>query len=927
MNRRSFLERTSAGLLGTALDATGGQVSAQTAASPSDIVIDAGRATAAIEHLAVNELHSYLGRLTGQRILIVPSANRANAGGRIFVVGTAESHPLIAELGSKFSAAALGDEGYRLCKVERGGKPLTVIAGGGPSGVLYGVYRLLEEFGCSFHLYGDILPDQYQQLPEPNLDIEAHPRFAVRGMQLWCYWFCGRDHWSLRDYQRYLDQLPKLGLNLFDFPLYAYEPLYTNYQFRGTRPDGVRLFGFDTRLVRIGKQYFQGLGRFTCPDIPDNASQVECNQAAIRLMRQVFAHARTRGLKTCVGIEPANHVRREVVPSLPERDRYEGGALVSPSSESARELTRVRLQALVSAYPDCDYYSMWQSESGISRTTKGSPHPADVAFRERFQKYAGVLTGGDFDYLQWLLLCHRIMEEIKPGARLTTNGWGAEKIMAAADEILPKELVRSSIAAYEPQLTLDRGSLRFYEQTRGPKWHTTWAERDSRIWCVQHKTRANAEVLNGLERRQVSGVGLLHWRNLYCDLDITYFARRCWEPELAPEAHWRRWINEKFGAEPTEPLVAALSALEDLSLLAVRSDLRVGDDVSVNPIFRVDRCLSRRQPLPDKWMEVRVRRPMSAIAKSLPLLEQAQRECETAATLVQGAAHRQRLAYFCNRVTCTHALYRTHLKLAESIVSFQSGLQALEKGDEPGFLGAVKKSLALVREADAEGMVRLFSTFMHEVEGEAESGELGLLISLNVKLVGSLRRMEGRLLVLLGERREEWNFQPENAGLSIRCGAVLQTDVWGEAGSPTGKVGLAKWGPEVDIAHLAPGFGYRLDGAVSAQALTPSLGCWRADRQIELTLTVPKRFSGRLRLYLFQETDVNSPARRQAIFVDGRALGEFADFFCRGEYWDQGIWVETAVSGRSSSGPGEITVKIRRTGTGYVMLSGVELLA
>ena len=206
--------------------------------------------------------------------------------------------------------------------------------------------------------------------------------------------------------------------------------------------------------------------------------------------------------------------------------------------------------------------------------------------------------------------------------------------------------------------------------------------------------------------------------------------------------------------------------------------------------------------------------------------------------LVCGAAQRDRFGYLANRVAYTLALFRSHLKIATALARFQDALLAHNAGIEDLFREKAEESLLLLREARPEEVISLFAARLGEREGDREPGEVGLLLSLNQKYLGSVRRMEGRVLRVLGRRRPVTTVASQR--LTVRCGGALRPDP--NAGwSSVSPAGPSAWSAEVDHVTAARGFSYRPAGPLQAQALTPEVGCWRADERIAVAVLVQYR--------------------------------------------------------------------------------------
>lgn len=116
------------------------------------------------QRIAENELERGLGGLLGHPVGAAP----ALADGDI-IIGTPQSSQVIRAL--NLPLAGLGTEGYLIRSVTINGHPVTVIAAGSDTGVLYGSFRLLR---------------QVQTLkPLDHLDISDAPKIKVRILNHW----------------------------------------------------------------------------------------------------------------------------------------------------------------------------------------------------------------------------------------------------------------------------------------------------------------------------------------------------------------------------------------------------------------------------------------------------------------------------------------------------------------------------------------------------------------------------------------------------------------------------------------------------------------------------------------------------------------------------------------------------------------------
>lgn len=782
-------------------------------------------------------------------------------------------------------------------------------------GVLYAVYGWLERQGWSFHLSGDAEPAPDQPINCQSFSVERRPRFAWRGLQLWNYWWPGRDSWDFEQYTRYLDQFPKLGLNQFDFPLYWYEPLFTGVAFAGAPMRRLPLSGVDVALAEVGRSVLAGRGRFTSPDIPEDKDDDARWRGARDLLRRVLDYARKQGLRTVLGVEIANValIDATLLARLPASDLYEGGLLVQPSSDTGRALARARLKALFECFPSADVYAIWQSEMGVWRSTSGSPHPEDVAFRQRYRHYADRLSPGDFDQLQWLRMAANIAAELHPGALLSTGGWGAERLMIAADEILPSNMIRATIADYEPAFGLRRNAFQAYEATEGPKAHTTWAEVDQHLWIQQPKLAATLSVLEALERRGVESVSMLHWRLLFPDPDLYAFAHACWDAKANPETLRRQWAEAKFGIAAAPAAAGALLQLERFNdaIVARTPDILhsawwVGFDCHMGGLLSANRYIDGLH-LSDRFFAENVDPLLESSTEALAHLDAAAAGFEQALACPMSRQQARRLEYWTNRARYSRDLYRAHIEIAKAVTRAGRPENALD----------FERALAHIEAAQAEQVVRNFALRLGETDA-TECGELGLLLSLNVKFLGSVKRLEGGIRRLLAAPTPPTLSGP----MQVRAGQNLPRREYATFFELL-HVATCTWNKQADLSGLDPGFDYAVQSG-GVGRLSPTEGIWSHPDELVIALTGPAGWRGSIELYFYQELDWDTPFRLQAVFVGDHDLGCVRDFHGRGTFCDEGVALTAPICFPAT---GTLHIRVVRRGGGDARLSAFTLKA
>jgi alpha-glucuronidase len=117
-----------------------------------------------------DELQQGLSGMLAQEIPFAESVTRCGA----VVAGCPETSPIIAGLGWGDELALLGQEGFLIRSTEVNGHPVTVIAGGGERGALYGTFRYLRHL----QLHGNVR----------ELAIQDQPRNKLRQLNHWDNW-------------------------------------------------------------------------------------------------------------------------------------------------------------------------------------------------------------------------------------------------------------------------------------------------------------------------------------------------------------------------------------------------------------------------------------------------------------------------------------------------------------------------------------------------------------------------------------------------------------------------------------------------------------------------------------------------------------------------------------------------------------------
>lgn len=239
---------------------------------------------AGVERTAVIELQKIL-QYYLPYTLVVRSADGASieAGEHVALVGTASSHPIIADLIRRGALdAPTGEEGYSIVLGEspwQFGHRVLVVAGADERGVLYGVQEAAARLFC-----GGSLLDGFSG-PERGKHLETCQPFSVReapairnrGLWTWGY--------PITSYRGYLDNMARLKMNMLTI-WNDHVPLNMADVIEYAHERGIRVF--------LG--FHWGWGHKGSVDLSNPADRGKIRETVMETYRSQYAHLNHDGI-------------------------------------------------------------------------------------------------------------------------------------------------------------------------------------------------------------------------------------------------------------------------------------------------------------------------------------------------------------------------------------------------------------------------------------------------------------------------------------------------------------------------------------------------------------------------------------------------------------------------------------------------------
>lgn len=461
--------------------------------------------------------------------------------------------------GVKLSAKTLGDQGFVLKTVTRGGKTVLVAAGANPVSTCYAVYTLAERCGAGFYLGGDALPTKRTAFAIPKLDMIQKPVFKVRGVLPWYNFFDSPTAWNIEDYRSFIDQLAKSKNNFIGFHSYDNEPFCAYRDTDGKMVAGAPLMSTDqptwgTAPMKTSEFAVTARGFFEKPYFGADCSMgyktpEEGVANAKKLLARALWYAKARGVKTCVGFEV-------------------GG---DPTTPGELDKLERRLRSVLKAYPMLDYIWIWEPEAMGLRGIE--PRAARTDFGAYYRRWDSA-----FSYITdsrrrteavrvgiYALAAHRIIKREAPGVRMILSAWGGDNHLRFTDfypgydKILPKDVIFSAL---DNIITSDTVSAAYGKLSKDREfWPIPWFEFDGDQWCPQPNTKRLYNAARDALKKGARGLLGIHWRTRDMEESHAYVSQFAWNPKLGYEEFYRDYARKAYGDEKAAKLLMDLQDL------------------------------------------------------------------------------------------------------------------------------------------------------------------------------------------------------------------------------------------------------------------------------------------------------------------------------------------------------------------------------
>jgi len=605
-----------------------------------------------------------------------------------------------------------------------------IVAGSGPRATFFAVEALKRRLG-----FGEYL--SFRTAPEPRTGpfsfagwpLEDAPIAQERVVFDWHNFLSGCSTWNLKEWKQWIDQSARMRFNTVMVHAYGNNPMF-GFTFNGAaKPTGYlpntargRDWGTEhvadvRNLVGAGNffrspEYGQAAGvaagsadYYNGPIFGADASLAPENEkdaAAQRLMKDVFAYAAERGMGVTfaldVDTESANP--QNVIRTLPATARFSvnGFEMVNPDTPEGYAYYHAQMEALMRLYPQISQLAVW-FRGGLNSPWRAlAPEDFPVAWRaewaQELKAHPHLRRDPEapsmFAIGKIVRAFRRALDETGHADVTMTAGSWRFNYLPAADAFMPHNVGLMPLD-YDYAFASDpaQETLREVGHHR-PVVPIVWAQHDDREYAGRSYTPIAG--LGSLVRwSNAAGIGIIHWTTRPLDLFFANVADQVWTAteNESLDRTTATMARDLFGQKAAE--------LGHAYLL---------DWIYDAPAFgeeTTDRFVNRNHVFDENNERAGAEKRLALLKKMKPL--------------VACAEAREWIGYYEDWEHYAGGVYHAQAALQRSVA-------ALEAGDKE----TARREIAA---AEPERAVETYASAIGH--GETSRGELGLLVSLNLR--------------------------------------------------------------------------------------------------------------------------------------------------------------------------------------------------
>jgi hypothetical protein len=481
-------------------------------------------------------------------------------------------------------------------------KPALVIVGGSPAATMWAVYELVERYGVTYLLSGDVYPEKQQPFHLPDIDQVFEPTFKARWFKTMGDFAMGMEGWGMADYRPFLDQLAKLKFNRIRIGGCNTAP-FLDMEINGVKKQSAILWYGDHYPITPdmpGRKLFGNESEFWNPDLPPpGAPYAQSIAAGRRHMHELIAYALSRGIEASSvwSITDFPKEFRSVIPDAQTVQQLGSltvapGPKARPDQSDLLEIGATVIRKILDEYPDADLYGFsvgtefpswislyewaWQEldkqyniesvlplKEILLRAGRRTDHWGGGAERS-VNEVKGHITGLYYLLRLWNSPDVRPKSR-KPDARLVLYDV-AEELWPILPRVLPKNAELAIVMDYNSTRVLRRRSVLATLPTKEIPISMVLTLHDDSVGTLPMlTTTALHELVGDMRKYGVSSFGTRQWLISDHDTSTAYLGKAAWDPKTTPEAVCRTQVSAVCGPAAVAPMLEMFHEVETVT--------------------------------------------------------------------------------------------------------------------------------------------------------------------------------------------------------------------------------------------------------------------------------------------------------------------------------------------------------------------------
>ena len=617
-----------------------------------------------LQRFAATELQTYLHKLFGISVDI--RSDRPREPHICFILGQIDDAH-IQQVESRLPT--LSDQGIliRSCDADT-----LILAGGSSSAVAWAAYELIEQYGVTFLLHGDVYSENPGPFHLPEIDLVLEPTLRLRSWRQFNDLPTGPGLWSLAQQESFIRQIFKQKFNGIYLCLWPHHP-FVDFSVNGIqRRTACLLFGQQIPIDadNIGRQHLPDAPFLDNPEFLGAETYAEKLSVGRRLLEGILRQTRFLQMRTSIHFQPLEFPAefRPLLQQPTEKSIQLGGLTCAELGDLTNpghiSLIEAGFRAHLEQWGTVDEFHLSLPEHPHAdrrfRQCWGEldekyhleeEHPLDdlLAIGARNYLIPGGLERAEREFKSSISMLHffdrffagndLLQQAEDRGISVHLNlGGNSQPLFPILNRLLwPGAGISTSMGYTASRAVRALRSMESLDAEKIPAALVLTLQDDNVGSLPQVATRSLHQLLQELSQRSWRGFFTRHWPIGDLDPPATLLARYPWRASFTPDDAYQFHFGRVCGPDAVPTLNRALSLLEDATLIL---DL---DFLSLFfPVLGIMcRTLETDTPMPEGLFHVRA------------LYEEAGRLLDHAESNITSSSGRAELAYWQSRIDFT----------------------------------------------------------------------------------------------------------------------------------------------------------------------------------------------------------------------------------------------------------------------------------